>query len=147
MFVGFHGRYEYTVDDRGRLPIPPRFRAGFGDDPAWVVDGQEGCLELYTQENFQRKAERLTSISGDTLDGRRVQRAFWASAMEVPVDKQGRILIPAAMRDAAVIDGNVVVVGRGELMEIWNRERWDQEQATVREGAAGALERLSERLR
>lgn len=141
----FRGRYDYTVDDRGRVPIPRPYRSHFENEAGFLVVGNEGCLELYMRSEYERKAEQMDRFPDSTQDGRRVQRLFYSTAREVPLDKQARILIPANIREAVGLQNEVVVIGRGRVLEIWNKDRWEGEYALIKEGYSDALERVSEK--
>ncbi|MPZ22403.1 MAG: division/cell wall cluster transcriptional repressor MraZ [Dehalococcoidia bacterium] len=139
----FRGTWDYSVDDRGRIPIPPRYRPLF-EKGGVLVDGSEGCLELYTEQDYAERSVEIQQIADTTADGRRIHRYFYGTAREVELDRQGRILVPQNLRDAAAIDGGVVVMGRGRVLELWNRERWERENEVVREQYSPALERRSQ---
>jgi transcriptional regulator MraZ len=141
----FRGSYEYTVDERGRVPLPRQYRERLGGDAVMVVDGNEGCLEIYSMREYDARAAAIERQPDTTENGRRLRRAFYGNAREVPIDKQTRILVPAPMREAAEIEGAVVIVGRGTVLELWNRQRWENENTIVKERYSEALEQLFER--
>jgi MraZ protein len=137
--MAFRGNYEHSLDDRGRVAIPVRFRDAFGDGGV-LAPSPDGCLELYPVEDFENTARELSTEGAQHQRGRRVRRALYALSYDVEIDRQGRILIPQAMRERAGLDGPVVLAGRGECLEIWGAERWLQEQATVESEHAAILE-------
>ena len=139
----FYGRHEYTIDDRGRVPIPPDFRANLGDGPIWLVDGAEECLELYTHAEFERWSEQIDRIPASE-DGRRIRRAFYSSSHRLALDKAGRVLIPLEVREEAGLSGPVVLVGRGNVLELWAKSVWEAERKRTKEQYAPALERALE---
>lgn len=141
----FHGRHEYTIDDRGRVPIPPEFRANLGEGPVWLVDGAEECLELYTHAEFERAREEIDRIPS-SQDGRRIRRAFYSSSHKLALDKAGRVLIPLEVREESGLSGAVVLVGRGNVLELWSKTVWEAERKRTKEQYASALDRALENL-
>jgi MraZ protein len=139
----FHGRHEYTIDDRGRVPIPPQFRALLGEGPVWLVEGAEECLELYTHSEYERYREEIDAIPA-SQDGRRVRRAFYSSSHRLSLDKAGRVLIPLEVREEAGLSGPVVLVGRGNVLELWAKPVWEAERKRTKEQYASALDRALE---
>ena len=121
----FMGEYNHTIDAKGRLIIPSKFREILGD--AFVVTkGLDGCLFVYDNEEWQRFEEKLRSLPITNKEARQFVRFFLAGATEAEVDKQGRILIPNVLREFAEITKDVVLVGVGSRIEIWSRERFEE---------------------
>jgi MraZ protein len=140
--VYFYGTFEHALDDRGRIAVPAVYRRAF-EDGGVVRPSAEGCIELYAPEAFQAEVERR--LSGDdestrTLSARRTRRGFLAEAFPVDLDRQGRILIPQAVRTAAALDGRAVIVGCGDHLELWDQPRWEAEKAAL---AAAEAEEMS----
>ncbi len=119
----FLGRYDYAMDDRGRVPLPPRYRELFSRG-AMISQGPDPCLRLFTQETFERQAELYTSLPAIEREGRMTRMAFFSNSFSVELDKQGRILIPAALRAYAGLESSVVISGSGEWLGIWNPDRF-----------------------
>ena len=137
------GEYEHTIDDKGRLTLPARFRARFGDGLV-VTRGLDGCLYAYTRPDWERLVDtRLRDL--DPLDprGRALQRYFFASASEAEPDRQGRVVIPAPLLKAAGLDREVVVAGVYDHLEIWDRASWRAQMADVEGSAEHVAERLA----
>ena len=121
----FMGEYNHTIDAKGRLIIPSKFREILGD--AFVVTkGLDGCLFVYDNEEWKRFEEKLRSLPITNKEARQFVRFFLAGATEAEVDKQGRILIPNVLREFAEITKDVVLVGGGSRIEIWSRERFEE---------------------
>ena len=113
----FMGEYNHTIDAKGRLIIPSKFREILGD--AFVVTkGLDGCLFVYDNEEWKRFEEKLRSLPITNKEARQFVRFFLAGATEAEVDKQGRILIPNVLREFAEITKDVVLVGVGSRIEI-----------------------------
>ena len=121
----FMGEYNHTIDAKGRLIIPSKFREILGD--AFVVTkGLDGCLFVYDNEEWKRFEEKLRSLPITNKEARQFVRFFLAGATEAEVDKQGRILIPNVLREFPEITKDVVLVGVGSRIEIWSRERFEE---------------------
>ena len=120
----FLGRYEYAMDGRGRVPLPPRYRDAFAVG-AVLSQGPDPCLRLFTGESFREQAALYTSDPATEETARSTRRAFFANSFSVELDGQGRILVPGPLRGYAALDGNVVVSGAGEWLEIWSPERFE----------------------
>ncbi len=124
----FLGRFEYAMDDRGRVPIPPRYRELFSIG-AMLNQGPDPCLRLFTVESFQEQAQLYTSGPAIERGGRMTRHAFFANSFSVELDRQGRILIPTPLRAYARLENEVVISGAGEWLEIWNPEQFEAEMA------------------
>lgn len=141
--VDFTGEYEHRLDDRGRLAIPAAYRTFF-EHGGFLLPGPDGQIELYTPDGYQ--AEKQVRAVGDKRrpSARRLARSFFGRVRRVEIDRQGRILIPPAMREERALDGVTVVVGMGDYLEIWSAGTWRAEQAAIDEGYADLLEDLAE---
>lgn len=135
----FRGCYDYAIDDRGRVPLPPRYRDAFRDGVV-LVQGREGCVEVYTIQDYEKEAQFYTSKAASELHGRRLRRGFFARSWDGELDRQGRLLIPQPLRQWADLNGQVVISGRGECLEIWNAARWAAELEAVTNHYEEALE-------
>ena len=119
----FKGEYNHTVDTKGRLIVPSKFREALGEMFV-VTKGLDGCLFVYPNEEWQNIEEKFREIPLTTKDARKFSRFFFAGAADCEVDKQGRILLPSVLREFAAIQKEVVLVGVLNRIEIWSRERW-----------------------
>ena len=135
------GEYDHAMDDKGRLTVPARFRDALGSRFVVTV-GLDGCLSGYAPAEWERLTERLKALPMTNRAVRDFIRMLLAGATEVELDKQGRILIPPRLREAAGIAAEAVLVGVGSRMEIWARDRWK----TYRESAEKAFEETAEKL-
>ena len=124
----FMGEYNHTIDAKGRLIVPSKFREALGDTFV-VTKGLDGCLFVYDNEEWQAFEEKLRSLPITNKEARQFARFFLAGAAEVEVDKQGRILVPNILREFAQISKDVVLIGVGSRIEIWSRERWEDAAA------------------
>lgn len=119
------GEYSHTIDAKSRLIIPSRFRESLGDVFV-VTKGLDGCLFVFDNAEwtaFEEKLQKLPSLTNP--DVRKFIRFFMAGASEVEVDKQGRILIPASLKEFAALEKDVVLIGAGSRVEIWSKERYE----------------------
>lgn len=120
----FMGEYNHTIDAKGRIIIPSKFREALGEHFV-VTLGLDGCLFVYPDEEWQQFVAGLKNLPGNK-EARQLQRYFMAGAADCEVDKQGRILIPNNLRQHAGLDKDVVFVGVLSKIEIWSKERWEQ---------------------
>ena len=120
----FMCEYNHTVDAKGRLIVPARFREVLGD--VFVVcKGLDHCLYVYSNEDWDAFAKQLTTLPLTNKEAREFVRFFLSGASEVEVDKQGRILVPPSLRAFAGLDKDAVLAGVGHRIEIWSKERWE----------------------
>ena len=119
----FMGEYNHTIDAKGRLIIPAKFREVLGDEFV-VTKGMDGCLFVFDNSEWQAFAEKLRSLPMIDKEVRQFTRFFLAGAASVEVDKQGRILIPSVLREFADITKDAVLIGVGSRIEIWSKDRW-----------------------
>lgn len=118
----FLGEYEHTIDAKGRLAVPAKFRAQM-DKGAVISKGMGTCLSVYTMERWEEKSAELAS--GKTSDELRdFERRIYPSASEVELDSQGRMVIPAKLRSYADLANEVTVAGVRDHFEIWDRTAW-----------------------
>jgi MraZ protein len=139
------GEYEHTIDDKNRLTLPARFRQAFADGIV-VTRGMDGCLYAYAREDWEELVSgRLATLDPLLKEGRRMQRFFFSAAVEGALDKQGRVMLPAALVQHANLGREVVVAGVYDHVEIWDRALWREELAQVEGGAEDVAERLANR--
>lgn len=120
----FIGEYNHTIDAKGRLIIPSRFRETLGDEFV-VTKGMDGCLFVFDNPEWESFEEKLHALPMIDKEARQFTRFFLAGAANVEVDKQGRILLPAVLREFAGITKDAVLVGVGSRVEIWSKDRWE----------------------
>ena len=120
----FMGEYNHTIDAKGRLIVPSKFRESLGDTFV-VTKGLDGCLFVYDNEEWTAFEEKLKALPITNKEARQFVRFFLAGAAEVEVDKQGRILVPNILREFAQISKDVVLIGVASRIEIWSKERFD----------------------
>lgn len=133
------GTYNQSMDAKGRLSFPSKLRDALGERFI-ITKGIDGCLFVYSIENFEKKAEKIQSLP--LAKARALQRSFMAWACEAEPDKQGRILIPQSLRQAAQLDREIVVAGVCDRCEIWDKQRWDEISSSGENELIDALEGL-----
>ena len=121
----FMGRYNHTIDPKGRLSIPSKYREILGDEFV-VSKGMDGCLFVYANDAWQAFEEKLASLPLINREARQFARFFLSGAQYVTVDKQGRILMPQDLREFAGLEKDVVLAGAGGRIEIWSLEKWNE---------------------
>ena len=138
----FMSEYNHTVDAKGRLIVPSKFREQLGDEFV-VTKGMDGCLFVYANDDWNAFEQKLTSLPLINKEARKFARFFLAGAAQVEVDKQGRILLPANLREFASLEKDVVLVGVGSRIEIWSRENWvNMDAGSDMDDIAAAMEGL-----
>ncbi len=120
----FMGEYTHSIDAKGRLIIPAKFREQLGDQFV-VTKGVDGCLYVYSNEEWANIEEKFRSVNQTTSDARKFMRFFFAGAAACEVDKQGRILIPSVLREFAGLQKDVTFVGVLSKIEIWDSTRYE----------------------
>jgi MraZ protein len=138
----FLGAYDYSMDERGRVPLPPRYRDAFAHGLVLSQGSPDPCLRVYTLESFEAQASQYTSEPAIRRRGRLVRRGFFPRSFPAEMDRQGRVLVPPQLRRYADLEGNVIVAGAGEWLEIWNPERYAAETAVVDDQFEESLESL-----
>jgi MraZ protein len=121
----FMGEYNHTVDEKGRLIIPAKYREELGNEFV-VTKGLDGCLFAYGLSEWQVLEEKLRALPLTNKDARAFARFMLAGAASVEIDKQGRILLPQVLRNFAKIEKEVVLIGVASRFEIWNRTKWEE---------------------
>jgi len=139
MLQGFFGTYTPRMDDKGRVTLPARYRDNFATG-AMLVRGQDHCLYVFTPEGFEEFAESAINAPITDERARGYQRYMLANTDEQRLDAQGRISIPARMREYAGLSKDLVITGVGLRMEIWDATEW-QEYEARQEAAYAAPER------
>ena len=140
----FFGEFEYKIDQKGRVPIPPRFIRELKEGLV-LTSGTERCIVVYPLREWKRLATELTSglVTRDKL--RRLNRALFGAAFSIQIDGQRRVALPAPLRDYAEIVDEVVIIGANTYLELWNKVLWEEEKAVSREQAWQIIESLEQR--
>lgn len=120
----FIGEYQHSLDNKGRLIVPSKFRDELGD-VFIITKGLDNCLFVYPKDEWKILEDKLKLLPLTRKDARAFVRFFFSGATECELDKQGRILIPSNLREHCKIDKDAVVIGVSNRVEIWSKEEWD----------------------
>jgi MraZ protein len=131
----FFGQYEHTIDEKGRLTIPSRYR-DLLQNGAYITQGFEQNLMVLTTTAFEQVYARINRMSLTDPIARQLKRLIFSYADRVEVDRVGRILIPQFLRVSAQLNGAAVMVGVGNHFEIWSPDRWQEQKAMLQDGEA-----------
>jgi len=135
----FFGEHVYKLDDKGRVPLPPKFRRDMRDSVV-LTKGSEKCIRVYPLAEWKRLADELASKAVTSASQRKLNRAIFGTAYSAAFDKQGRMALPLPLRLHAEIGESVVVVGVNQSVELWNEDLWKAEKAAAEEQAEKILE-------
>lgn len=122
----FLGEYQHSLDAKGRVILPSRFRARL-EGGCVLTKGRDGCILVYPREEWDRAARRLSEVPLSGQQARRTARVIFSGASEQTPDSQGRVTIPESLRRYAGLEREVVVAGNGTRFEMWDRDRWDRQ--------------------
>jgi len=136
------GTHDHTLDEKSRLTLPAKLRRSF-EGGVVVTRGLDPCLVAYPRDEWTRSQSRIADL--DTLSGeaRQLQRAVYANAVEGDLDRQGRFVIPAKLKEYAGLDRDVVVAGVNDHLEIWDRAAWQRELSESEGRTRDVAERLA----
>lgn len=143
----FYGEYEHTIDRKGRLIIPAKFRETVREhliEKFFLTRGLDNCLFVFTEEEWRQQERSLKAKSFTKSDSRKFNRLYFSGAYEAVCDKQGRILIPHRLKEFAGIKRNVTIVGVSNRFEIWNKDRWVEYYSSSKESFEEVAEKLIE---
>ena len=141
----FLGEYSHNLDDKGRLTLPARWREVLGDRVV-VTRGMEHCLLVFTAADFEKFVTEATAVGMTGADARGLSRYFSSKATDDTPDKQGRISIPQTLRDHAGLNGEVMVVGAFDHIELWNPTVYAQVDAELVQNVPDMAERVNQAL-
>lgn len=137
----FIGEYSHSIDEKGRLSVPVKFRADLATG-CILTRGLDGCLWVYTLEAWEKIAEDVTALPITQKAARSFSRFVLSGAMDLVLDKAGRINIPKYLNDYAGIKNKVVVTGMHNRLEIWAEEKWSKFKAEMEENSDEVAEGL-----
>lgn len=137
----FMGEYQHSIDAKGRLAVPAKFRDALGETFV-ATKGLDNCLFVYPMEEWQALEQKLKALPFTKSDARAFVRFFFSGATECELDKQGRILLPANLREYGQLEKDAVVIGVSTRVEIWSKENWAKYSAQAGE----AYEEIAEKI-
>ena len=139
----FFGTYDHTIDEKGRLTLPARFRDLFADGVV-IAKGLDSNVDVFPRAGWDGLVEeRLAHLDPLSPETRQLRRFFFAGAEHETMDKQGRVLVPQALREAAGLGRDVVIAGVFDHLEVWSREDWAEQQKGVDGSASDVAQRLA----
>ena len=139
----FIGEYSHKIDQKGRIAVPAKFRKDLRDG-AIVTRGLDNCLFLYTKKEWDKMAEKLSKLPISRSNTRAFSRLMLAGAMDVEIDKQGRIIIPDYLRKFAGLSKNTIVAGLLNRLEIWDDAKWQVYKKSTEKDSNKIAEALDE---
>lgn len=125
----FLGEYDHSLDDRGRVTLPRKIRAEIDERELILAKGFDPCIFGFDKGSWEKEAAKHLESPVTDEGGRKLRRYLFSSAEKVEIDKLGRILLPAQLKEYASIKKDVVVIGAGDHFEIWDRARWEEYEA------------------
>jgi MraZ protein len=128
----FTGEYRHTIDDKGRVAVPARFRGDLAGT-AFVSRWIDGCLAIFPKAEWNVLADKVGALQLTDASARNFARFLFSGAVEVELDRQGRTVVPAYLREFAALDGEAVVVGARDHLELWQPQRWAAYSAGMNE--------------
>ena len=137
----FIGEYRHSIDDKGRLAIPVKFRGDL-ESGAIVTRGLDGCLYVYTPAEWQKLADKLAAMPMSQSNSRAFARLMLAGAMDCAIDKQGRIVLPDYLRSYAGLKKNTVVAGLYNHLEVWDEKAWNAYKHKTEKDSGDIAEQL-----
>lgn len=137
----FIGEYHHTIDEKGRIIIPAKFREELGNTFI-VTRGIENCLFVYSEENWAQITNKLNSLPFTKKDARTFNRFFMSGATNVELDKQGRVNISKPLIDYANLLKDCVIIGTGDRLEVWSQESWESFFDSTKDSMSDIAENL-----
>ena len=141
----FYGEHEHTIDKKGRLIIPSKFRESLKEydiENLYITRGLDKCLFMFSEEEWKAQETKFKSVSFTKQESRAFNRLYFSGAVDVAPDKQGRILIPQYLKDFAEIKRDVTIVGVSNRIEIWAQELWQEFYGNSRQSFEAIAEKL-----
>ncbi len=141
----FYGEYEHTIDKKGRIIVPSKFRdflKEYDIKKIFVTRGLDKCLFLFTEDEWKAQETKFKSVSFTKSESRKFNRLYFSGATQVECDAQGRILLPKYLKDFAEIKRDIIFIGVSNRIEIWSREVWQEYYKSSKSSYEDIAERL-----
>ena len=139
----FIGEYRFSMDAKGRVSIPTKFREELGE-VFYITNGFDTCLFVYSAGEWERFMQKLDAARLSSKDSRKIQRFFLAASTECSIDKQGRVLLSAPQREYAGIEKDVVIIGVSNRLEIWAEDAWRSYVENEETDISGLADRMED---
>ncbi len=141
----FYGEFEHSIDKKGRVIIPSKFRESFKEydiEKLYITRGLDKCLFIFTENEWKSQEAKFKSISFTKSEARRFNRLYFSGASQIEFDRQGRILLPKYLKDYAGIKRDIMMIGVSNRIEIWAREAWQEYYSSSKESFEDIAEKL-----
>ncbi|MEI6863006.1 MAG: division/cell wall cluster transcriptional repressor MraZ [Candidatus Omnitrophota bacterium] len=141
----FYGEHEHTIDNKGRLIIPSKFRDSckeYDIVKLYITRGLDKCLFMFTENEWKTQETKFRAMPFMKSEARKFNRLYFSGAAQIECDKQGRILIPKYLKDYASIKRDVVIIGVSNRMEIWSKDSWGEYYSTSKESFEDVAQNL-----
>ena len=141
----FYGEHEHTIDKKGRLIIPSKFRDSFKEydiEKLYITRGLDKCLFMFTENEWKTQESKFKAMSFTKPDARKFNRLYFSGAAQIECDKQGRILIPKYLKDYAAIKRDVVIIGVSNRIEVWSKDSWSEYYSSSKESFEDVAQNL-----
>ncbi|MEK7592948.1 MAG: division/cell wall cluster transcriptional repressor MraZ [Patescibacteria group bacterium] len=122
----FLGEYDHSIDERGRITLPRKIRFEINDHELVLSRGFDSCIFGYDIQRWEKESEKQLDTPITEEKGRNLRRYMFSAAEKVEIDKIGRILVPTHLKDYALIDKEVIIIGAGDHFEVWDKMKWKQ---------------------
>ena len=131
----FHGQYLHRVDPQGRVAVPARFREVFRAG-IYLTKGLDPCVWAFSLQSWEAWSGTIAAMSPTRRQARVLRRMVFGGAYDLQLDRQGRVLVPPPLRQYANLTDEVMLIGAGNFLELWDRRRWEEELPHLEEAAA-----------
>ena len=141
----FYGEHEHTIDNKGRLIIPSKFRDSLKEydiEKLYITRGLDKCLFMFTENEWKTQESKFKAMSFTKPESRKFNRLYFSGAAQIGCDKQGRILIPKYLKDYAAIKRDVVIIGVSNRIEIWSKDSWGDYYSNSKESFEDVAQNL-----
>ncbi|MEK6715262.1 MAG: division/cell wall cluster transcriptional repressor MraZ [Candidatus Omnitrophota bacterium] len=143
----FYGEYQHTIDRKGRIILPAKFREAAKSnfiEKFFVTRGLDKCLFMFAEDEWKNQEQKFKSMPFTKQEARRFNRMYFSGAQELIPDKQGRILLPQYLKEFAGIKRDIVIIGVANRIEIWDKNLWQEFYKTAQEGFEEIAEKIIE---
>lgn len=120
----FIGEYQHNLDTKGRITMPSKFREDLGDH-FYITKGMDGCLFVFPESEWIEMDKKIRGLKLSRKDARGIARLFYAGAIDVSLDKMGRVLLPSNLREYSSLTKEAIIIGVSTRLEIWDKDRWE----------------------
>ncbi|MFH1791596.1 MAG: division/cell wall cluster transcriptional repressor MraZ [Candidatus Omnitrophota bacterium] len=141
----FYGEYDHSLDNKGRIIVPAKFRIAMKEhyiEKLFITRGLDQCLFMFPEEEWRSQEARFRAVSFTRKESRQFNRLFFSGAVEIMLDKQGRLLLPKYLKDYAHIKRDIMIIGVSSRVEIWAKEKWNDFYGSTKDSYEDIAEKL-----